>query len=59
MEGSAWYRKSEATFTNCLAVVRQQIWRARYLVSSAPQADCVQLPREVFDLLLTDFPLAA
>jgi len=59
VEGSAWYRKPEATFTDCLAVVRQQLWWARYLVNSAPQADFVQLPREVFDLLLTDLPLAA
>jgi len=59
LEVSAWYHKREATFADCLAVVRGQIWRARYLVNSAPQADFVQLPREVFDLLLTDFPLAA
>jgi hypothetical protein len=59
VEGSAWYRKPEATFADCLAVVRQQIWWTRYLVTSAPQADFVQLPREVFDLLLTDLPLAA
>ncbi len=57
--GSAWYHKHEATFADYLAVVRQQIWRARYLVNSAPPADCVQLPQEVFDLLLTDLPLAA
>ena len=59
VEDSAWYHKPEATFADGLAVVRQQIWRARYLVNSAPQADCVQLPRAVFDLLLTDLPLAA
>jgi hypothetical protein len=59
VEGSAWYRKSEATFADCLAVVRQQLWRARYLVNSAPHVDCVQLPQEVFDLLLTALPLAA
>jgi DDE superfamily endonuclease len=59
VEVSAWYHKPEATFADCLAVVRQRIWRARYLVNSAPQADCVQLPRAVFDLLLTDLPLAA
>jgi len=59
VEGSAWYRKSEATFADCLAVMRQQIWRARYLVNSVPQVDCMQLPQEVFDLLLTDPPLAA
>jgi hypothetical protein len=59
VEGSAWYRKSQATFAECLAVVRQQLWRARYLVNSAPHVDCVQLPQEVFDLLLTALPLAA
>jgi hypothetical protein len=59
IEVSAWYHKPEATFADCLAVVRQQIWRARYLVNSAPQADFVQLPREAFDLLLPDLPLAA
>jgi len=59
VEGRAWYRKPEATCADCLAMVRQQIWWTRYLVTSAPQADFVQLPREVFDLLLTDLPLAA
>jgi hypothetical protein len=59
VEGSAWYRKPAATFADCLARVRQQIWWTRYLVTSAPQADFVQLPQEVFDLLLTDLPLAA
>jgi hypothetical protein len=57
--GSAWYHKPEATFTDCLAVGRQHIWRARYLVNSAPQADLVPLPQEVFALLLSDLPLAA
>ena len=59
LEATAWYHKSEATFVDCLAVVRQQLRRARYLVNSVPQADCMQLPQEVFDLLLTDLPLAA
>ena len=59
VEVSAWYHKPEATFADCLAVVRRQIWRARYLVNSAPQADFVQLPREAFALLLNDLPLAA
>jgi hypothetical protein len=59
VEGTAWYHKPEATFTDCLALVRQHIWRARYLVNSAPQADLVQLPREAFEALLNDLPLAA
>ena len=59
VEGSAWYRNPEATFADCLAVVRQPIWRARYWVNSAPQADLVHLPREAFACLLNDLPLAA
>jgi hypothetical protein len=59
VEGSAWYHKPEAPFADCLAVVRQEIWRARYLVNSAPQTDFVQLPREAFDFLFNDLPLAA
>jgi len=59
VEDTAWYHKPEATFTDCLAVVRRHIWRARYLVNSAPQADLVQFPREAFEALLNDLPLAA
>jgi hypothetical protein len=59
VEVTAWYHKPEATFADCLAVVRQQIWRARYLVNSALQADLVQLPQEAFEALLNDLPLAA
>ncbi len=59
LEATAWSHKSEATCGDCLARVRQRIWRARYVVNSAPQADFVQLPREAFDLLCNDLPLAA
>ena len=59
VEVPAGDHKPEATFVDCLALVRQQIWRARYLVNSAPQADFVQCPREAFELWLTDLPLAA
>jgi hypothetical protein len=59
LETSAWYRKTEATFADCLTLVRRHLWRARYCVNSVPQADCVQLPQEVFECLLTDLPLAA
>jgi hypothetical protein len=56
---TAWSPKPEAPVADCLAGVRQPLWRARYLVNSVPHADCVQLPQEVFALLLTDLPLAA
>jgi hypothetical protein len=56
---TAWYHKAEPTFVDCLALVRRHLWRARYLVNSAPQAELVQLPREAVELLLTGVPLAA
>jgi DDE superfamily endonuclease len=59
VEATAWYHKAEPTFADCLAVVRQHLWRARYLVHSALKAECVQLPREAFECLLNDLPLAA
>jgi DDE superfamily endonuclease len=59
VEATAWYHKTEATFADCLALVRQHLWQARYFVNSAPKAECVQLPREVFECLLYDLPLAA
>ena len=59
VETTAWYHKAEPTFSDCLTLVRRQLWRARYLVNSAPQADLVQLPREAFECLLNDLPLAA
>lgn len=56
---TAWYHKTEATFADCLSLVRRHLWQARYLVNSAPKADLVQLPREAFECLLNDLPLAA
>jgi DDE superfamily endonuclease len=56
---TAWYHKAEPTFADCLALVRRHLWRARYLVNSTPQAECMPFPREVLDLLIHDVPLAA
>jgi hypothetical protein len=56
---TAWYHKVEPTFADCLALVRRHLWRARYLVHSAPQAEFVQFPREAFELVLTGLPFAA
>jgi hypothetical protein len=59
VEMTAWYHKAEPTFADCLALVRRHLWRARYLVNSAPEAECMQLLREAFELLITVLPLAA
>ena len=56
---TAWYHKAEPTFADCLGLVRQHLWRARYLVNSAAEPEFVQFPREAFELLLTGLPLAA
>ena len=56
---TAWYRKAEPTFGDCLALVRRHLWRARYSVNSAAEAEFVQFPSEAFDLLINGLPLAA
>jgi hypothetical protein len=56
---TAWYHKAEPTFADCLALVRRHLWRARYLVNSTPQAEFMQFPREVLELLIHNIPLAA
>jgi DDE superfamily endonuclease len=56
---TAWYHKEEPTFSDCLALVRRHLWRARYLVTSTPQAEFVQFPLEAFEHLLSGLPLAA
>ena len=48
---TAWYHKAEPTFADCLALVRRHLWRARYLVNSAPEAEFVQFPREALRAL--------
>ena len=56
---TAWYHKAEPTFADCLALVRQHLWRARYLVNSGAEPEFVQFPRAALELLLTGLPLAA
>jgi hypothetical protein len=56
---TAWYHKAEPTFADCLALVRQHLWRARYLVNSCAEPEFVQFPRAALELLLTGLPLAA
>jgi hypothetical protein len=56
---TAWYHKEEPTFSDCLALVRRHLWRARYLVNSTPQGECMQFPQAALDLLIHGDPLAA
>jgi DDE superfamily endonuclease len=56
---TAWYHKAEPTFADCLALVRQHLWRARFLVNSTAEREFGQFPQDVFELLLASLPLAA
>ena len=56
---TAWYHTAEPTFADCLALVRQHLWRARYVVNSGAEPEFVQFPRAALELLLTGLPLAA
>jgi hypothetical protein len=56
---AAWYHTGEPTFSDCLALVRQHLWRARYWVNSAPEAELMQFPREAMDLFIHGVLLAA
>jgi hypothetical protein len=56
---TAWYHKVEPTFADCLALVRRHLWRARYLVNSAPEAEIMQFPPAALDLLIHGLQVAA
>jgi hypothetical protein len=56
---TAWYYKAEPTFSDCLGLVRQHLWRARYLVHSTPEAEYMPFPQEALDLLIHGLSLAA
>jgi hypothetical protein len=59
IEQSAWYEKEEATFSDCLRLVRRRLWQEKYLKNSANAADVVQLGREDFDYIIDWLSLAA
>jgi hypothetical protein len=59
VQQTAWHRNAEPTFTDWLALVRQHLWRARYLVNSTPEAESMQFPTEAFNLLLHGLPVVA
>jgi hypothetical protein len=56
---TAWYHKTEPTFSDCLALVQRHLWRARYVVHSTAEAECMQFPRAALDLLIQGVALAA
>jgi len=56
---TAWYKKKEATFSDCLALVRQHLWNSWFHVKSAQKADFVSLPAQAWEHLLSCLSAAA
>ena len=46
---AAWYAKPEATFSDCLILVRKHLWRSLNYVNSAPGAESVSFPAPVWE----------
>lgn len=58
-ESTAWYAKGEPTFSDCLRLVRQRIWRAWIGRRSAEGAALIQFPSEVVEALIHGLASAA
>jgi hypothetical protein len=45
---AAWYVKTQATFSDAIAAVRQQLWHPANFLTSACERDIVEIPRALF-----------
>ena len=50
---AAWYKKPEATFSDCLVLVRKHLWRSLNSVNSASRAESVSFPAPIWEHLLS------
>src|SRR3954471_2013627 len=51
-EQTAWYEKECPTFSDCMRLARQQIWRSRITGTSRPLADVLQLPQTLLEAIV-------
>ena len=58
-EQTAWYEKECPTFSDCIRLVRQQIWRSRIMGRSSEVADVIQLPQPLLEALVHALSSAA
>jgi hypothetical protein len=59
MATASWYEKAEPTFSDCMILVRKHLWRSCCILDSAPQADLVYFPAQVWEHLLSCLAAAA
>jgi hypothetical protein len=58
-ERTAWYAKECPTFSDCMRLVRQQIWRSRITGPSSGEAEVLQLPLPLLEALVHGLSSAA
>jgi hypothetical protein len=56
---AAWYTKTTPTFSDALALVRQQLWPATISYMSPAKRDTVEIPRALFERLTDTLAFAA
>jgi hypothetical protein len=60
VQATAWYHKTQPTFSDCMLLVRRQLWEARFFVNSMQKQEIIHFPCEILDLLcLLQLPSAA
>ncbi|PXF56166.1 MAG: hypothetical protein C4B58_14395, partial [Deltaproteobacteria bacterium] len=55
----AWYKKSDATFSDVIALVRRHIWSTRYFVNSSKDPEFSYFHDDFLDVLLDQVCYAA
>lgn len=56
---AAWYQKKLPTFSDTLAMVRQQLWPVELFWISPAKADVVTIPKALFERLTDTLAFAA
>jgi hypothetical protein len=57
--GAAWYAKGSPTFSDCIGLAREKIWRARIGDGSRAAAKSLQLPAPLLNALIEGLSAAA
>jgi len=58
-KGAAWYAKGSVTFSDCIRLARQKIWRLRISDGSRNGAESRQLPESLLEALIQGLSAAA
>jgi hypothetical protein len=59
VRAAAWYRKTHATFSDTMALVRQCLWRQCPISTSQAEADMVKIPCILYERLTETLCYAA